>query len=192
MATIQVDAVANKRKPSLQCGRCRQRFPHQFFGRMAEHVLALDADGYEVTDFAPGVVSKVQYGEQAVAALQVMGVAAWGWRFDGATWRPTPEHRTRWDQAIATLRDPERWTPAQVAEARSGIGRGSFMRDGDDEKVLTEDQLTPEVARRFILPTTIECPKCGANNRVTRRVVDDCETAAAAALARLTPRRAME
>jgi hypothetical protein len=192
MATIQVDAVATKRKPGLRCGGCGQRFPHLFFGRMAEHVLALDADGFETTELAPGFTVKRRYGEQAVAALHVMGVAAWGWRFDGSTWRPTKEHRARWEQAIATLRDPERWTPAQVRDARDRIARGSFMRDGDFEKILTEDQITPEVARRFALPTTIECPKCGENNRVTQKVVDDCGTAAAAALERLTPRPAMD
>ena len=150
---------------------------------MADHVLArgpdcLEADGFGLVD----------YGEQAAAALRVMAVSAWGWRFDGDTWRPTKEHVTRRAWAKKVLEDPDRWTAAEVQEARCRLNRGQFYHDGEREKLFTEDPLTPDVARRFVLPTRIECIECGAINRVDQAVNEALEGLAEQ---RLTARRAV-
>jgi hypothetical protein len=147
------------------CGRCGQAFPFIFNTRIAEHVLARDADGFETRRLAPGFEMRVHYG-YAEAWLEVMSIVAWGWKFDGTVWRPTAENRRRWLQASEVVKHPDGYTERQVAEAKAGIKRGSFPRSNSNPS--NEPSHTNDVGQRFTLPTQIECIKCGRLNRVVQ------------------------
>jgi hypothetical protein len=102
-------------------------------------------------------------------AAQMMADGARGWRFDGTMWRPTTETKRQWEWACNVLRAPHQHTDADLRRARKGLARGAFPSDDRNRvetAVLFRPELVPETLDRFVLPTTIECIRCGVVNRV--------------------------
>jgi hypothetical protein len=158
---VRMDEAGN-----LSCGRCGQSFPHMFRPRITTHVMALDADGLETRQVAPDVTVRVQE-PHAEEWLEVMSIVAWSWKFDGATWRPTAEHRARRQWAREVMRRPDLHTDHDVRVARQGIATGRFSRTNKGRVAMGEVRpslLDKEIAQRFDIPTEIECISCGVTN----------------------------
>ena len=146
----------------------RPSVPHVFNPSITEHLANLDADGFETLDLGNDVSIRVRYGEQAEGWLEVMSAVTWGWRFDDGIWRLTEDGRKQWEWARNVLRHPKEHSEEDVTRARNGLTRGSFPRSDMDRVPLAERGSTlamNEIAQRFALPTTIDCPDCGTLNR---------------------------
>jgi hypothetical protein len=154
----------------LSCRGCGQRFPIKFFGSTARGapVTLTEPDGSQAQSILCGVGTRVRYGEDAEAVLESMSIAAWDYRFDGSTWRPTAESRAKWAWACEVMRNRHQYSDEDVERARAGIARGGFPRDDKDRTPKPALQTTATLAQRFTLTTAIECIRYGTINHVPR------------------------
>jgi hypothetical protein len=151
--STEVADVIVSRYGVLSCWRCGQHFQHVFEG-LSEYLATLRVE------------TQAGYDERVEGQFEVAKMLAWGWRFDGTTWRPTADSRRRWMRACRVVQDPERYSAAEVEEARQGLARGAFPRNDPGREPGTNTRPPTGLVRGFTLPTRIECIQCGALNHV--------------------------
>ena len=86
---------------------------------------------------------------------------AWGWRYDGRTWRPTPDHLAQRHRVKEFVRTA---ATSEGSSAREQLRTGAFFRRGNPGKMRFGGDEASEATRR--LPTRVECPDCRTINMV--------------------------
>ena len=96
---------------------------------------------------------------QELLGIHVMGFETWGWWLDGDTLRPTPHHRAQRQRARVALTRGVAQSPAEQDRLVEKLKLGRFSRGGGWTGPLQSHN-------RWLDRHRIECPACGAENRV--------------------------
>jgi len=108
----------------------------------------------------PVLVRCGRCGQELIGPDAVLGAETWGWRLDGDTWRPTEHHRTQRRRAREASRDLGRFSPAERDRLVSNLQESRFRRGWKIAGPI-------RINSRFLDKVKVECPACGAVNRLS-------------------------